>query len=1056
MRRFWIHCICVFVLGAVSAHAQPVISEFMASNDETYADEDGEFEDWVEIHNPSDQALSLSGWFLTDRADNLTKWMFPAVTIPANGYLVVFTSGKDRTDPAGVLHASFSLSAGGEYLGLVQPDGTTIAYQYAPEFPPQITDISYGITTDGETNVIGYLAEATPGASNGGTQDVVLDESVVFSTGSTTFSDSITVSLSGATGDQVIRYVLSSPSEDGGDTPDPDEDSLVYNAPLTLTESTVLSATVFSSNGQSHGVISTIQLVEIDGDGGTGLSSFSTSMPVVVVDNHGAGPMIPVWLEGGAERRGWLYTFEPSAGGLTRISDGPTASTMVDFRVRGQTSSMYPKKGFKFEMRNDWGEKTPFDLLGMGPFDEWNMVSPYLWDTAYIRNAYSYEVSNAIGRWAAKTRLAEVFLNTDDDGLSMADYHGVVIMVDKTDVEPGRIDLERLDDEDNEGNAVTGGYLLLVDEPDPEKLHWRTDRGFPDIFNSELHVDTPKLDDITPEQSAYIVDYVQRMEDALYADAADNWRRRHYLEYLDRGSWIDHHMLNVFFKNTDAFWRSSYYHKDRGQRLAAGPIWDMERSMDSFDPRDGEWNTWRPTPSTSQGEAVDYWGLGWWGMLAQDPDFMQAWVDRWQSLRVGVLGEGSIRRRFDAFRGLVSTDAAARDAAKWPENASRFGDWASEMDYMETWLVSRGYWIDLQFPSRPRITDNGDGTITLTPPDSTRTIYTLDGADPRLRGGAIAPDAIDVIGSVTLPADSNFRARTYDESRIGVFPSSPWSGAVPGEVGAPYMSHPRLTNVSTRAALAAGNDAVIAGLVIEESDGKPVLIRGVGPALRRYNINGVIAAPRLEIFNQAGQVIASNQGWGSDAAADLLPGLAAELGAFPFDEGSADAATLAMLPAGNYTVHLTSADGDGGTGLLEVYEQNDIGSVLNLSVRGSVRGEDDPLVAGFVVQGNERKRLLIRAIGPTLASFQVPGSIDNPRLILRREGVEVAVNDDWSDAPNRENLIAASSYVGAFSLADGTADAAMLITVDPGVYTASVEGVDGATGATLVEVYEIR
>jgi hypothetical protein len=120
------------------------ISEFMARNSHTLADEDGTSADWIELHNTSLSPVNLDGWFLTDTAKNLTKWRFPSTNILANGYLVVFASGKDRQSPGAPLHTSFQLDGDGEYLALVMPDGMTVASEFAPMFPPQLEDISYG------------------------------------------------------------------------------------------------------------------------------------------------------------------------------------------------------------------------------------------------------------------------------------------------------------------------------------------------------------------------------------------------------------------------------------------------------------------------------------------------------------------------------------------------------------------------------------------------------------------------------------------------------------------------------------------------------------------------------------------------------------------------------------------------------------------------------------------------------------------------------------------------------------------------------------------------
>src|SRR2546427_6820180 len=104
----------------------PLMIEFMAANVSVLADEDGEFSDWIEIHNPDSSPISLAGYHLTDNATNLDKWTFPAVSLNPGAYLVVFASGKDRVNPAGRLHTNFQLSADGEYLGLVAPDGVTV------------------------------------------------------------------------------------------------------------------------------------------------------------------------------------------------------------------------------------------------------------------------------------------------------------------------------------------------------------------------------------------------------------------------------------------------------------------------------------------------------------------------------------------------------------------------------------------------------------------------------------------------------------------------------------------------------------------------------------------------------------------------------------------------------------------------------------------------------------------------------------------------------------------------------------------------------------------
>jgi hypothetical protein len=121
-----------------------MISEFQASNATTLADTDGDFSDWIELHNTTSAPVDITGWHLTDNDTNLTKWTFPETTIEPNGYLVVFASSKNYTTPGEELHTNFAISANGEYLALVESDGLTIATEFSPEFPAQREDQSYG------------------------------------------------------------------------------------------------------------------------------------------------------------------------------------------------------------------------------------------------------------------------------------------------------------------------------------------------------------------------------------------------------------------------------------------------------------------------------------------------------------------------------------------------------------------------------------------------------------------------------------------------------------------------------------------------------------------------------------------------------------------------------------------------------------------------------------------------------------------------------------------------------------------------------------------------
>lgn len=132
----------------------PILSEFVAANASGLRDADGDYSDWIEIYNPADTAVSLGGWFLSADRKNLAQWVFPDVSLPSRGFLLVYASAKDRPDPHGELHTNFRLGRAGEFLALVRPDGVTVASAFAPTYPAQVSDVSYGVAMDIETTVL--------------------------------------------------------------------------------------------------------------------------------------------------------------------------------------------------------------------------------------------------------------------------------------------------------------------------------------------------------------------------------------------------------------------------------------------------------------------------------------------------------------------------------------------------------------------------------------------------------------------------------------------------------------------------------------------------------------------------------------------------------------------------------------------------------------------------------------------------------------------------------------------------------------------------------------
>lgn len=277
----------------------------------------------------------------------------------------------------------------------------------------------------------------------------------------------------------------------------------------------------------------------------------------------------------------------------------------------------------------------------------------------------------------------------------------------------------------------------------------------------------------------------------------------------------------------------------------------------------------------------------------------------------------------------------------------------------------------------------------------------------------------------------------------------------------------RLVNLSSRLRVIGGDASrsVVAGFVVTGNASKQILIRAVGPGLAGLGVRDALAQPVLVLRDSTGKTVAENDGWKNlsiiSAAGDLV-------GAFKLAQGSRDAALLVSLAPGAYTAQVT-ANGNGIV-LVEVYDtvsgtQLSTEQIVNISTRGYVGTGDDVLVAGFVVTGGAPKRVLIRGIGPALAAFGVPGVLQDPVLKVYPAGGNnpIAQNDNWetpqpigTQVPTTAaQITAASTSTGAFPLSAGGKDAAIIVSLAPGNYSAVVSGLNNGTGAGLVEVYEL-
>jgi hypothetical protein len=306
---------------------------------------------------------------------------------------------------------------------------------------------------------------------------------------------------------------------------------------------------------------------------------------------------------------------------------------------------------------------------------------------------------------------------------------------------------------------------------------------------------------------------------------------------------------------------------------------------------------------------------------------------------------------------------------------------------------------------------------------------------------------------------------------------------------------PVLTNISTRGWVGAGGDTMVGGFIITGTGTKKVLIRGFGPTLSSFGVTGALANPVLELYQDTDNnpttpavLLVSNDNWGRDVMACPAPivpcGTAVEIEATGKSANSyaptnpnrhLDAALLVTLPAGTYTGKLRGVSSGTGVGLVAVNDVDTTQSatLTNISTRAFVGTGSSAAVGGFIISGTGTKQVLLRGFGPTLTSFGITGALSNPTLDLywdddnnpNTAAILVLTNSDWGTALGScpapvvacgtptgiaNTGMSANSY--APTNPNRALDAALLLTLPPGTYTARLSGVSGGTGVGLIGV----
>jgi hypothetical protein len=379
-----------------------------------------------------------------------------------------------------------------------------------------------------------------------------------------------------------------------------------------------------------------------------------------------------------------------------------------------------------------------------------------------------------------------------------------------------------------------------------------------------------------------------------------------------------------------------------------------------------------------------------------------------------------------------------------------------------------GYGFKADAPVNPPASTTSVGLYTSTALSAeSGTVYSLVGTNNEVLVLVKTP-TVTTGGLTTLKADGSYTlAATTTSGSVtlsgGVNPTTTTTTAtltLPGNTKVDFSGlstttkrTDRLIGLASRSKVGTGESVLITGVAIGGTDSKRVLIRAGGPALAAFGLASTLPNPTIKIY-RGSTLIAQNDDWNPADAAEM-----GRLGLFTFPNGSKDAAILTTLAPGGYTAHISDQSGTGtGVALAEIYDASvnpaaEDQRLVSIASRGTVTPGDGALIGGFVVTGNSPKTLLIRGIGPALTAFGVAGALADPSLTIYQDSKVITTNEGWA---NSAAIAAAAIQTGAFALPSGSKDAAVLLTLSPGAYSAQIKSAKNASsGVALIEIYEV-
>jgi len=406
-------------------------------------------------------------------------------------------------------------------------------------------------------------------------------------------------------------------------------------------------------------------------------------------------------------------------------------SGKIGIELRGSTSQMFPKKPYGLELRDADGDGVDAAILGMPEEEDWSLIATYN-DKSLVRDALAYKLGRDLGRYAPRTRFCELVIKKDTvvegvPGTTMG-YKGVYMVTEKIKRDKYRVDINKLDPDEIDGDDLTGGYILKID-----KATGDSGQGFDSKIKSAgsgktitFQYEEPAYDEVVAEQKTYIQQFIHDFEAALsgadYKDPAKG-----YAKYIDVDSFIDFLIVNELSRNVDGYRLSTFMYKNKdskGGKLVMGPVWDFNLGFGNADYCNGYLTTgWAYNFNSVCG--TDAWQIPfWWGRLLTDQAFKDRLGTRWATLRGGKLSTASMHAYIDSLTSVLDDEAAARnfkawsvlDEYVWP-NYYIGKTYQEEVDWLKQWVEDRAAWLDSNMPKPPE-PEEPEEPVTATLPEA--------------------------------------------------------------------------------------------------------------------------------------------------------------------------------------------------------------------------------------------------------------------------------------------------------------------------------------------------